>query len=138
EISGELGTALSSGGVGLVYTVTTNVDGGETLTAVKGTTSGTEIFPLTLDPTQAHGAYTFDLMGPLDDAAKSNTIALTFTVQAADSDGDPVNTSFTVNVADDKPSVSGKVGAVSVFEGGLSDGNGTSPDPTFAGTTNTP
>jgi T1SS-143 domain-containing protein len=120
--------ALSSGGVALVYTVTANDNGGETLTAFKGI-GGAEIFTLTLDPTQAHGGYVFNLLGPLDDASNSNTIGLTFTVQAADADGDATTTQFTVNVQDDVPVVSATaVAAVSVFEGGLSGGNGISPD----------
>ncbi len=122
-ILGEQGTALSSGGVALVYTVTanTNGNGGETLTAYAGSTMGPEVFTLTLDPTQTHGGYVFNLMGPLDDASNpnSNSIGLTFTVQAADADGDTVNTSFTVNVTDDAPTVTGTVMAETVSEGGL-------------------
>src|SRR6202042_3624497 len=79
------GAALSSGGIALVYTVTANDNGGETLTAFKGA-GGAEIFTLTLDPTQPHGGYVFSLLGPLDDASGSNSIGLTFTVQAADDD----------------------------------------------------
>ena len=126
NITGEQGTALSSGGVALVYTVTANANGGETLTAFKGT-NGPEIFTLTLDPTQAHGGYTFNLLGPLDDASNSNTIGLTFTVQAADADGDTVNTQFTVNVQDDVPVVTG-VTAQTVGEEGLSFGNHNLPN----------
>src|SRR6185437_10556735 len=112
-ITGEHGTALSSGGVALVYTITANSNGGETLTAFKGATSGAEIFTLTLDPTQTHGGYVFNLLGPLDDAANSSSIGVTFTVQAADSDGDTVNTSFTVNVTDDAPTIGSSLSVVS-------------------------
>ena len=122
SITGEQGTALTSGGVALVYTVTANANGGETLTAYLGT-DRRAIFTLTLDPTQAHGGYVFNLLGTLDDASNSNTIGLTFTVQAADADGDTVNTSFTVNVQDDVPVVTGTVTAQTVGEEGLSFGN---------------
>ncbi len=96
---------MSSGGVALVYTVATTTNGGETLTAHLGSTSGVAVFTLTLDPTQPNGGYVFNLLGTLDDASNpnSNSIALNFTVQAADADGDTVNTSFTVNVTDDVP-----------------------------------
>ncbi|MBN8975873.1 MAG: VCBS domain-containing protein [Rhizobiales bacterium] len=104
-ITGENGGALSSSGVELQYVVTSRPDGGEVLTAYKGDGRGDDarVFLLTLDPTSAHGAYSFDLLGTLDHATGSDSIGLTFTVQAADADGDIVNTSFTVNVADDAP-----------------------------------
>ncbi len=122
SITGEQGNNfLSSGGVALVYTVTANVNGGETLTAFKGV-GGAEIFTLTLDPTASNGAYTFTLMGPLDDALHSNSIGLTFTVQAADADGDPVNTSFTVSIADDSPTAS-SISTKTVGEEGLTFAN---------------
>jgi len=58
-------------------------------------------------------------------------------VRAADADGDTVNTSFTVNVTDDKPTITGTVTAETVSEGGLTGGN--SPGAaTAAGTTNAP
>src|SRR6202012_475330 len=61
SITGEQGTALSSGGVALVYTVTANANGGETLTAYQGSTTGSVIFTLSLDPTASNGSYTFTL-----------------------------------------------------------------------------
>ena len=125
-VTGANGSALSSGGVALTYVVTALDNGGELLTAYKGSPSdGNAVFTLTLDPTSAHGSYSFQLLGTLDDAANSNTINLTFRVQAADADGDTVNTSFTVNVQDDVPVVSGKVVDSTVGEDGLSGGNGT-------------
>ena len=105
----------------LVYTVTANVNGGETLTAFKGA-GGPEIFTLTLDPTSSNGSYTFTLMGPLDDAAHSDSISLGFTVQATDADGDPVNTSFNVSIADDQPTDS-SISTKTVGEEGLSFAN---------------
>ncbi|KAA0073092.1 hypothetical protein CIW50_23210, partial [Tardiphaga sp. P9-11] len=103
-ITGEAGTALMSGGVALQYVVTANADGGETLTAYKGTPGeGNAVFTLVLDPTSTHGSYTFTLLGELDHGAESNSIGLTFAVQAADADGDTINTSFVLNVEDDVP-----------------------------------
>ena len=125
-ITGENGAALSSGGVALQYVLTTLANGGELLTAYKGDARGDDarVFTLTLDPTSAHGSYTFNLLGTLDHATGSNAIALTFAVQAADDDGDTVNTNFTVNVADDVPVVSGAVAPHNVTEDGLADANG--------------
>ena len=103
-ITGANGEGLSSGGVTLEYVVTPLADGGQLLTAYKGTPGeNNAVFTLTLDPTSAHGAYSFNLLGTLDHAAGSDSIGLTFTVQAADADGDTANLSFTVNVADDAP-----------------------------------
>jgi T1SS-143 domain-containing protein len=123
SISGEQGIALSSGGVALVYVVTTDSNGGETLTAYKGSASGAVIFTLSLDPTSGNGSYTFDLQGPLDHGAASNSIALTFAVQATDADGDAVQQSFTVNVQDDVPVVTGAIATQTVGEEGLADAN---------------
>ena len=141
SVLGEQGAVLSSGGVALVYVVTANSNGGETLTAHQGTTSGAVIFTLTLDPTADNGtgSYTFTLDGALDHGVNSNSLSLTFTVQATDADGDAVQQHFTVDVQDDVPVLSGTpVAAESVYEGGLAGGDGSSPDPTFAGTTATP
>jgi T1SS-143 domain-containing protein len=131
-ISGENGSALTSGGVALQYVVMVNVDGGETLTAFKGTPGeGNAIFTLTLDPTSTNGSYSFNLIGELDHASNSNSIGLTFTVQAADADGDTINTSFTVNVQDDVPTTGEPVAAQTVGEDGLSGANPTGPEGGF-------
>ena len=124
-ISGEHGSALSSGGVALVYVISSNGNGGETLTATAGA-NGPTVFTLSLDPTAANGAYTFTLDRALDDAVGSNNIGLTFTVQATDADGDAVNQSFTVNVQDDVP-VAGVASTEKVFEANLLF-DGSSPD----------
>ncbi|MGX9393321.1 T1SS-143 repeat domain-containing protein [Nitrobacteraceae bacterium UC4446_H13] len=125
-IAGENGAALSSGGIELQYVVTSLADGGEVLTAYKGDARGdnARVFTLTLDPTSAHGAYSFNLLGTLDHATGSDSVGLTFRVQAADADGDIVNTSFTVNVADDAPVTAGEVVAHNVSEDGLAGANG--------------
>ncbi len=78
--------ALTSGGVALVYVITSDGNGGEMLTAHKGSVDGATIFTLDLNPATANGSYTFTLNGPLDDAVGSSSIALTFTVQAADAE----------------------------------------------------
>lgn len=125
-ISGANGAALSSGGVALQYVVTTLADGGQLLTAFKGDARGDEarVFTLTLDPASEHGAYSFNLLGTLDHATGSNSIGMTFTVQAAEADGDTVNTSFVVNVADDTPVLASAVAAHGVTEDGLAGANG--------------
>ncbi|MGB3486395.1 MAG: hypothetical protein WBB07_29765, partial [Mycobacterium sp.] len=131
-VTGENGAALSSGGVALQYVVTTLANGGELLTAYKGDARGDEarVFTVTLDPTSAHGSYSFNLLGTLDHATGSDSVALTFAVQAADADGDTVDTSFTVNVADDGPVVGVADSGIVDEDGGLAGGN---PGPLFGG-----
>jgi len=115
-ITGENGAVLTSGGVELQYVVTVNANGGETLTAHKGAPDDSNaVFTVTLDPTAPNGAYSFTLIGQLDHASNSNSIGLTFTVQAADADGDTVNASFTVNVQDDTP-VAHEVTAATILD----------------------
>ncbi len=102
-----IGTPLSSGGVALVYDIETNPDGGQTLTATKGT-GGPEILTLTLDPDGGpNGTFTFDLLGPLDDPAGhgENRLDLTFGFTATDGDGDPVSSQIIIRVVDDVPHV---------------------------------
>ncbi|MES0885399.1 DUF5801 repeats-in-toxin domain-containing protein, partial [Roseibium sp. SCP14] len=122
-VAGADGAELSSGGVPLTYVVTTNSDGGQTLVASAG---ATPVFTLTLDPTATNGAYTFELHKELDHAASEDVIDLTFTVRAADADGDTVDREFTVLVDDDMP-VTDQVVTVTVDEddldNGLSEGN---------------
>ena len=128
-VSGENGGILSSGGVALQYIVTTLANGGQLLTAYKGDarTDDARVFTLTLDPTSEHGSYNFNLLGTLDHATGSDSIGLTFGVQAADADGDTINTSFVVNVADDVPVTAGGVGDQTVGEDGLGGANQTGP-----------
>ena len=117
-IFGEQGTSLSSEGTALVYVISSNGNGGETLTATAGA-GGPTIFTLSLDPTATNGAYTFTLDGPLDHAAGSDTISLVFTVQATDADGDSINQTFALNVQDDMPVITGPIADATVGEDGL-------------------
>jgi large repetitive protein len=92
-------SGLSSGGVDLVYEVSTD---GQTLTATKGA-GGDTVFVVTLtDPTSAAAGYTFDLRGPLDHDGAAD-LDLTFGVEARDSDDDTALADFTVTVVDDAP-----------------------------------
>ncbi|MCZ7658601.1 MAG: DUF5801 domain-containing protein [Xanthobacteraceae bacterium] len=94
---------LTSDGVAVVYDVTTNPDGNETLTAYKGSVApGNEVFTVVLND-DGTGSYTFTLIGNLDHATGGgqNDLQLTFGFNAVDSDGDAAPGSFRVNVHDD-------------------------------------
>ena len=133
SVTGQSGTenggALSSHGVALQYVVTALANGGELLTAYNSNThdASTTIFTLALDPTQPNGGYVFNLFGPLDDASNSNTIGLTFKVQATDSDGDSTPVQFQVNVQDDVPVAVTQTPVAIIdgsFQGNLNGGSG--------------
>ncbi|KAB1088260.1 tandem-95 repeat protein [Neorhizobium galegae] len=104
------GGTLTSGGVALVYVVTDTENGGQVLTAYKGSASGPAIFEVVLDPTAEKGSYTFELKGELDHNSNSDNMKLSFSFRGTDADGDNGDRSkFTVQIADDKP-VQGEVG----------------------------
>ncbi len=89
---------LTSEGDALSYAITGN---GTVLTAEAG---GRTIFTVTLSDTGS-GSYVFDLEDTLDhsDPSTEDNIDLTFNFTATDSDGDTVDSSFTVAVDDDSP-----------------------------------
>ncbi len=94
-------SALSSGGVALVYSVV-----GNTLTAKAGVV---DVFTFSLT---AAGAYTFTLLKPLDHAAGNDendiTINLGTLLQATDKDGDTVTAAadkLVITVDDDTPTL---------------------------------
>jgi len=68
--------------------------------------SGERIFEVSLSDTGT-GSYTFTLLGNLDHPAGNgtNVLNLTFAYTATDSDGDSSNSSFTVTVVDDVPTI---------------------------------
>ena len=114
----------------------------ETLTASTSGTGGAgghEVFTLTLDVTT--GAWTFQLINPIDNGGGSATIDLSGLVQAVDFDGDAVSLSsdfhVIVTVIDDVPvlanGASGLIGTVN--EGGLLNGNEHTSATAFTGTT---
>jgi T1SS-143 domain-containing protein len=117
---------LSSGGVPLFYSIVTNADGGQTLTATKGD-GGEVVFTLTIDPDGGeNGQFDFTLSGTLDHpmANGQNTLQLHFPFTATDGDGDPIGSSIVIRVTDDVPYV---VPSNFLFNGDFSDlpGSGT-------------
>lgn len=102
---------LTSGGVALVYNITTNADGGQTLVAYKGSVSpANEIFTLTLDPDAGtSGTFSFELTGALDHpiGGGQNTLNLRFGFTATDGDGDTATSLLTLRITDDVPYASG-------------------------------
>ncbi|CAN7486531.1 T1SS-143 repeat domain-containing protein [Neorhizobium sp. LjRoot104] len=96
------GGALTSGGNALSYVLTSDVNGGQTLTAyVQGTE--TKVFQIVLDPTSSKGSYTVEIFNELDHAEGSNSATLSFKFVGTDADGDhaAVGTA-TVTIADDQ------------------------------------
>ena len=132
---------LSSDGTALQYVLTNLANGGQELDAYRGSThnANTLIFTVTLDPTSTNGAYSFTLSGNLDDSTSNGTplsdLKLNFGVTATDSDGDTVQTNFTVDVLDDVPVVAA-VTAQTVGEEGLSGANTINGDAHNASTGN--
>ncbi|MGO4352362.1 DUF5801 repeats-in-toxin domain-containing protein [Rhizobium sp. RAF36] len=116
---------LTSHGLAIQYEISAD---GHTLTGYTvGEGEGavrTDVFVVTLDPTSAHGSYTFQLLTSIDHPhtqapaggegepvllavdLQDSQIDLSFAVTAKDADGDTVPTSFTVTVNDDVPTVS--------------------------------
>ncbi|CDZ70039.1 Hypothetical protein NGAL_HAMBI2610_16400 [Neorhizobium galegae bv. orientalis] len=96
------GGTLTSGGNALNYVLTSDVSGGQTLTAyIQGTE--TKVFQIVLDPTASKGSYTVEIFNELDHAEGSNSAALSFKFVGTDADGDhaAVGTA-TVTIADDQ------------------------------------
>lgn len=104
---------LTSGGVALIYNITTNADGGQTLIAYKGSVSpANEVFTLTLDPDAGtSGTFSFELTGALDHpiAGGQNTLNLRFGFTATDGDGDTATSFLTMRITDDVPYASSTV-----------------------------
>lgn len=124
---------LTSDGVPLVSNISTNSDGGQTLTVRKDGT-GELVFTVTLEVvgsgSTAGGQYTFEIFGNLDhvQAGQGESIPLVFGFRAFDSDGDFDSDTFTVNVIDDTP-VPGESETQQLAEDNLPDGS----DPTPSG-----
>jgi len=111
--SSELGVAfdsqvapsgLSSNGVAITYSIS---DDAQTLVAHTGSDAAIEanrVFTVELSDLQS-GSYSFELLSSLDhDVVNTeDDIGLSFAFTVKDSDGDTVNSSFTVTVNDDGP-----------------------------------
>ena len=114
-------TGLTSAGDAITYVL--SGDGTE-LAAVadQGGANERTVFTVTLDD-DGTGSYEFTLTGTLDHPDEGEDGAeLTFGVVATDSDGDTIDTDFTVTVVDDVPLI-GTPEAGLVDEDGLSEGN---------------
>jgi T1SS-143 domain-containing protein len=121
---------LSSDGIALVYTIVSNGDGGQTLTAAKAGTGEVvftvtiEIVPDVFDGGASGATYTFTLFGNLDHLGTGvdDLLPVSFSVTAEDTDGDAIGTDFTVNILDDDAEI-GDPEDSSVDEDGLTGGN---------------
>ncbi|WP_441241213.1 T1SS-143 repeat domain-containing protein [Tardiphaga sp. 768_D3_N2_1] len=102
-------SGLTSNGETITYTLSEN---GTLLTAAAG---DRVIFTVKLSDVDS-GTYTFKLLDNIDHVGNNGaSIALGFNFTATDADGDPVNSSFTVNVTDDVPST-GEIAGQTLFE----------------------
>jgi T1SS-143 domain-containing protein len=127
-------SGLTSGGVALVYDIHTNADGGQTLTAYKGSISAAnQVFTLTLDPDAGTtGTFSFELTGALDHPKGDgqNTLVLNIGFTATDGDGDTASSSLTFRITDDVPYANGAAVNVKVDEDDIKTywSQGTSPN----------
>jgi T1SS-143 domain-containing protein len=90
-----LGGNLTSNGHTVTVTSTAN--------GYVGTANGAEVFTLTINPVT--GAYTFNLIQPLDHSAGGNAILLTFGAEIVDYDGDTDPADIVIKVKDDQPEI---------------------------------
>ncbi|MGB4057151.1 MAG: DUF5801 repeats-in-toxin domain-containing protein, partial [Alphaproteobacteria bacterium] len=90
-----VGGVLSSGGVPVVITPTAN--------GYVGTAGGVTVFTLAIDP--ATGAYTFNLIKPLDHSVGGDQITLNFGAEIIDGDGDKANATIAIKIVDDVPHI---------------------------------
>ncbi|MFH4496785.1 retention module-containing protein [Vibrio diabolicus] len=91
---------------------TQNADGSYTYSA---TANGSAVFTLILN---TDGSYSFELKGPIDHAANSDSLTLDFSVIATDFDGDTSQIVLPVTIVDDKPTIT-DVDAITVDEDDL-------------------
>ncbi|WP_143696937.1 retention module-containing protein [Vibrio coralliilyticus] len=112
---------LTSQGKAVTLSESIDADGVATYTA--SSTDG-DVFVLTLRP---DGSYTFELKGPIDHDANSDSERLDFTVVATDTDGDTDRITLPVTIGDDSPNIA-SAEALILNENDLA--SGTSPDAT--------
>ncbi|HHX8655985.1 TPA: retention module-containing protein [Vibrio diabolicus] len=103
---------LQSQGQTVSIAETQNVDGSYTYSA---TANGSAVFTLILN---TDGSYSFELQGPIDHAANSDSLTLDFSVIATDFDGDTSQIVLPVTIVDDKPTIT-DVDAITVDEDDL-------------------
>ncbi|HHF0502687.1 TPA: retention module-containing protein [Vibrio antiquarius] len=90
---------LQSQGQTVSIAETQNADGSYTYSA---TANGSAVFTLILN---TDGSYSFELQGPIDHAANSDSLTLDFSVIATDFDGDTSQIVLPVTIVDDKPTI---------------------------------
>ncbi|MGI3094969.1 retention module-containing protein [Vibrio diabolicus] len=103
---------LQSQGQTVSIAETQNADGSYTYSA---TANGSAVFTLILN---TDGSYSFELQGPIDHAADSDSLTLDFSVIATDFDGDTSQILLPVTIVDDKPTIT-DVDAITVDEDDL-------------------
>ncbi|HHX8287466.1 TPA: retention module-containing protein [Vibrio diabolicus] len=103
---------LQSQGQTVSIAETQNADGSYTYSA---TANGSAVFTLILN---TDGSYSFELQGPIDHAANSDSLTLDFNVIATDFDGDTSQIVLPVTIVDDKPTIT-DVDAITVDEDDL-------------------
>ncbi|MGY5746652.1 retention module-containing protein [Vibrio antiquarius] len=103
---------LQSQGQTVSIAETQNADGSYTYSA---TANGSAVFTLILN---TDGSYSFELQGPIDHAANSDSLTLDFSVIATDFDGDTSQILLPVTIVDDKPTIT-DVDAITVDEDDL-------------------
>ncbi|ELA6606965.1 retention module-containing protein [Vibrio alginolyticus] len=104
--------SLQSQGQTVSIAETQNADGSYTYSA---TANGSAVFTLILN---TDGSYSFELQGPIDHAANSDSLTLDFNVIATDFDGDTSQIVLPVTIVDDKPTIT-DVDAITVDEDDL-------------------
>ncbi|HHF0481705.1 TPA: retention module-containing protein [Vibrio antiquarius] len=112
DVSADPLNGLQSEGQTVSIAETQNADGSYTYSA---TANGSVVFTLILN---TDGSYSFELQGPIDHAANSDSLTLDFSVIATDFDGDTSQIVLPVTIVDDKPTIT-DVDAITVDEDDL-------------------
>ncbi|MFH4642982.1 retention module-containing protein [Vibrio alginolyticus] len=112
DVNADSLNGLQSQGQTVSITETQNADGSYTYSA---TANGSAVFTLILN---TDGSYSFELQGPIDHAANSDSLTLDFSVIATDFDGDTSQIVLPVTIVDDKPTIT-DVDAITVDEDDL-------------------
>ncbi|WP_104025815.1 retention module-containing protein [Vibrio hyugaensis] len=113
---------LQSQGQTVSIAETQNADGSYTYSA---TANGSAVFTLILN---TDGSYSFELQGPIDHAADSDSLTFDFSVIATDFDGDTSQIVLPVTIVDDKPTIT-DVDAITVDEDDLASIGSDQTDP---------
>ncbi|URQ97211.1 retention module-containing protein [Vibrio sp. SCSIO 43097] len=112
DVNADSLNGLQSQGQTVSIAETQNADGSYTYSA---TANGSAVFTLILN---TDGSYSFELQGPIDHAANSDSLTLDFSVIATDFDGDTSQIVLPVTIVDDKPVIT-DVDAITVDEDDL-------------------